>query len=293
MNIGEKIKALRIRKDMTQAEIAGEIVSRNMVSLIENGRATPSLQTLEAIAAKLNVSVSFLTADPSEQEAMLKNERISDIRLAFARKDYRICTDLCRSLIGKSEEKDDELELILAESLLENAVEAFLSDRIRTCCLLLDEAVLHAMNTVYYTEHILTAAWLYFEYFGLLTPSLVSENLETGFLPKEVAPNRVFCRYIRAILEESYDSFEASPSDPPCARLLENHVKALLQMREGNYEKAGAYLGDILRSNEILPGIVMYHVFGDMEECCRMLGNRKSEINYQDAKVSMFEKVLS
>ena len=45
MNIGEKIKELRMRRRMTQADLAGDTVSRNMVSLIENGSALPSLQT--------------------------------------------------------------------------------------------------------------------------------------------------------------------------------------------------------------------------------------------------------
>lgn len=292
MNIGEKIKSLRIKKDMTQSEIAGEVVSRNMVSLIENGKAAPSLQTLEAIAEKLKVSVAFLTAEPNERDALLKNEMIADVRLAFARKDYRICADLCRSLYEKGQ-YDDELELIFSESLLENAVEAFSADRIRACCQLLDEAVFHANKTVYYTEHIITAAWLYFEYFGLLSPSLVSENLETGFAPGEVAPNRVYCRYIRAILDETYDSFAPRENDPPCAILLALHMQALSHMRKGDYEAASACLSEILRSDETLPGVVMYHVFGDMEECGSSLGNRNREISYMDAKVSMFEKVLS
>ena len=57
MNIGEKIKELRVRRRMTQADLAGDTVSRNMVSLIENGRATPSVQTLEEIAAKYGLKL--------------------------------------------------------------------------------------------------------------------------------------------------------------------------------------------------------------------------------------------
>ena len=41
--IGEKIKALRISKRMTQSELAGDQITRNMLSLIENGSALPSL----------------------------------------------------------------------------------------------------------------------------------------------------------------------------------------------------------------------------------------------------------
>ena len=35
-NVGEKIRDLRLSRGMTQKELAGESVTRNMLSLIEN-----------------------------------------------------------------------------------------------------------------------------------------------------------------------------------------------------------------------------------------------------------------
>lgn len=293
MNIGEKIKELRTRKQMTQAELAGDNVSRNMVSLIENGRATPSMETLAAIAAKLKVTTAFLVADDRERAALTKQEILSDIRIAFSGKNYRICTDLCRTLYKNGLENDDEVDLIMAESLLGTASEAFLNDRIRLCRQLLDEAVLYAYRTVYRTEHILCAAWWYFEYMGLLSPSLISENMESDFVPDVAPRGDVFCRYMAAVLAEKADTFPLHPSDPAFAGLLAAHIQARSRMREKDYEKAINYLAEILHSPDILPGIVMYHVFCDMEECCRRLGNRKNETNYREAKLSIFEKLLS
>ncbi|MBQ8005809.1 MAG: helix-turn-helix transcriptional regulator, partial [Clostridia bacterium] len=60
MNIGEKIKNLRTSKLMTQKELAGEEITRNMLSQIENGSASPSLQTLRYLAARLGVPVGYL-----------------------------------------------------------------------------------------------------------------------------------------------------------------------------------------------------------------------------------------
>lgn len=293
MNIGERIKELRLRKQMTQADLAGESVSRNMVSLIEHGRATPSVQTLEAIAAKLKVTPALLIADEKEWAALLKQETVFDIRIAFSGHNYRICADLCRDLYKNGLEKDDEVDLVMAESLLALAREAFLSDHIRVCCQLLDEAVLYAERTVYYTEHILSAAWWFFEYLGLLSPSLVSENLSTAFVASEHLQKDVYCRYIRAVIEEGTEEFSQLPSDPVVAELLAAHIRSRHCMKMQEYEKATNILADILHSPDILPGIVMYHVFCDIEECCRRLGNRKNEVNYREAKLSIFEKLLS
>ena len=292
MNIGEKIKELRVRRRMTQADLAGDTVSRNMVSLIENGKATPSVQTLEEIAAKLKVTPSFLMADKQEQGILLKQEALSDIRIAFTGNNYHICADLCQSLYKNGMAQDDEVDLVLSESLMALAKEEFLFDHIRECCRLLDDAVLYAERTVYYTEHILSEAWWYFEYLGLLSPALTSENLGDAAV-HESCRKDAYCRYMEAILSEKAEDMSQYMGDPAVSELLATHVRARACMREELFEKAHLLLSGILRSPDSLPGVVTYHILHDIERCCRALGNVKNEANYREARLSMFEKLLS
>ena len=72
MHIGEKIKQLRQAKLMTQAELAGNHITRNMLSSIEHGTALPSLPTAIYIAERLNVPVGYLLADKGEELAYRK-----------------------------------------------------------------------------------------------------------------------------------------------------------------------------------------------------------------------------
>ncbi|KAA0761246.1 helix-turn-helix transcriptional regulator [Bacillus sp. SH5-2] len=58
--LGEKIKALRKEKKLTQTELAGSALTKSMLSQIENGKATPSMKTLQYIADKLECETSFL-----------------------------------------------------------------------------------------------------------------------------------------------------------------------------------------------------------------------------------------
>ena len=67
MNIGEKIRELRTAKLMTQSELAGSQITRNMLSCIENGTANPSLQTILYIASRLNVPAGFLLAEEGDE----------------------------------------------------------------------------------------------------------------------------------------------------------------------------------------------------------------------------------
>ncbi|KMN44615.1 helix-turn-helix domain-containing protein [Bacillus paramycoides] len=58
--LGEKIKTLRKEKKLTQTELAGSEMTKSMLSQIENGKATPSMKTLQYIAEKLGCETSFL-----------------------------------------------------------------------------------------------------------------------------------------------------------------------------------------------------------------------------------------
>lgn len=57
--LGEKIKALRKEKRLTQTELAGSELTKSMLSQIENGKATPSMKTLQYLASKLECEASF------------------------------------------------------------------------------------------------------------------------------------------------------------------------------------------------------------------------------------------
>ena len=62
MKIGEKIRELRVQKQMTQDELARKAgyVGKSMISRIENGKNNPSYDAIENIAGALNVNVSRL-----------------------------------------------------------------------------------------------------------------------------------------------------------------------------------------------------------------------------------------
>ena len=56
--LGANIKAARLSLGLTQGELTGEDLTRNMLSRIENGAALPSLSTLCTIAEKLGMPPS-------------------------------------------------------------------------------------------------------------------------------------------------------------------------------------------------------------------------------------------
>ncbi len=298
MNIGEKIKRLRTEKFMTQSELAGEQITRNMLSLIEKGTASPSVQTLVYLAERLGVSPGYLLADSGEEGLFLKSEKLAELRVAYERKNYGICLDLCKRL-QKTDAKDDELLLIMAECAFELGKEALLFDRVKQACQYFDEAIEYATDCVYHTECLEAAIWLYFEYLGSISPSISSENQDYGTYTAESAMGLSyidpFCRYLAALasadlgeMPESYLAYAFAQTP-----FLAKHVSARVHMHAADFELAGNELGELLRSDERIPGVVLYHVFEDLETCCRQLDNAKNARLYAEARVEQFERLMS
>lgn len=63
-NLGLNIKSERIRKNLSQEELAEKCdVSRNSISLIETGKINPTILKIVDIAKALNVDINILLKD--------------------------------------------------------------------------------------------------------------------------------------------------------------------------------------------------------------------------------------
>lgn len=74
MTLGEKLRTARTVAGMTQRQLCGEEITRNMLSQIEHDTATPSMKTLTYLAKQLGKPVSFFLEEETvvspNQEAM-------------------------------------------------------------------------------------------------------------------------------------------------------------------------------------------------------------------------------
>lgn len=82
MELGEKIRCARQEAGLSQRQLCGSEITRNMLSLIENGSAKPSMKTLQYLAARLGKNVSFFLEETAvlspNQEVMDSARRLYD-----------------------------------------------------------------------------------------------------------------------------------------------------------------------------------------------------------------------
>ena len=95
MELGQRIKEARLEKGLTQRALCGEVITRNMLSLIENGTAKPSMDTLRYLARQLDKPVSYFLEDGclSPNQATILAVRSAPMEQVLEiLKDYR-CPD--------------------------------------------------------------------------------------------------------------------------------------------------------------------------------------------------------
>jgi tetratricopeptide (TPR) repeat protein len=68
MQLGERLRRLRVGAGLTQSELAGARFSKEYVSQIERGKTRPTAETVEWLAARLDVDPGFLASGVSSGE---------------------------------------------------------------------------------------------------------------------------------------------------------------------------------------------------------------------------------
>lgn len=167
MTLGEKLRSARQEAGLSQRQLCGEYMTRNMLSQIENGSARPSMDTLKYLAERLGKSISYFL---EEQAVTSPNQAL----MASARKAYAAGDPAqCRKELENYREPDEvfDQERWLLESL---------------ACMALAEQMI-AQGRMPYAAQLLTQASQAGERTSYDTPGMERERLlllgKTGQVP--------------------------------------------------------------------------------------------------------------
>lgn len=119
MSIGSRIYQARVERNLSQRALAGETITRNMLSLLEHDQANPSLETLRYLADRLGKPVSYFLEEPGGEPA--GGGGLSEARQALRDGEFGRCLEL---LEQPPQLPGAERELIWAEAVLGAAEQA-------------------------------------------------------------------------------------------------------------------------------------------------------------------------
>ncbi len=276
MLLGEKIKFARKKQGLTQEELAGEQITRNMLSKIEHNVAKPSLETLNYLAEKLNLSISYLCSVDDDLFFYEKKNAIDEIYRSYNAKKYLSCIQRARKLSNI----DSEIAYILTESYFKEGLICVKRGSLESAAEYFNNSLKYAEKTVLDTTHITSRIPMY---------KAICSNINAPLL--ELEPNIVsdnllnvveydFFKYISADTEYNYQN--------PAYR---THIKAKRAIKSRDYQGAVSLLLDALQITKD-SGYDAYTIFGiysDLETCYKQLVDFEKAYLYASKKLSLLE----
>ena len=274
--LGEKIKQTRKMRGMTQASIAGEKITRNMLSCIENGTANPSLDTLEYIADKLSVPTEFLIAADDNLGFYQKKSLINKIYRAYDAKNYTACITLIETIT----ETDDELSFLLADSYLELGKQSICRGSLLKALGYLEHSEEHRRKTRIKSHHLEAQTAMYIS----IAKNIQSPLLEFDALKYTTAlADSVDFEFFKYLTIDSSYAFET-----PTYSL---HMEAKTLIKERNYIEATKRLLNAveLSKNEAYNAFVVFSLYTDLEYCYKQLYNYEKAYLYSSKRMTLLE----
>lgn len=119
--LGKMLKEARLNKKMTQNEVVGTFITRNMLSQIESGTAFPSVKTLEYLCGVLEIPANNLITEHNDNR--IEIDKYEAIRKNYIDGNY---SDVISAELPFGFK--DEFSAILAKSYLQLANSLALSD---------------------------------------------------------------------------------------------------------------------------------------------------------------------
>ena len=136
MELGQRIKAARLEAGLSQRQLCGQTITRNMLSLIENGTARPSMETLQYLAGQLGKPMGWFLGEqlPPNREAMAR------AREAFRHGAWEDALSALDGFKGPDPELEDEKQLLFYLASLNLAEAALQTQRLPYARYLLEQA---------------------------------------------------------------------------------------------------------------------------------------------------------
>lgn len=288
--LGERIRELRLRLGITQKELAGDKITRNMLSLIESGNASPSVSTLLYIADRLGTSAGyFFTSTEEDEGRYFKISIIDDLKTKFKEKKYRECEKICESVPPSA--RDDELSYVAAISYLHTAMECAETFDMTQASASLTQARTYAAKSIYADESFLYALDFYGELFRTVCSDAVSAMLCDYRMCGQYVP-MTMVQYFGA-LASARDGEESSVKFTD-GSYYERHLQALSLLRL-NDEKTNDAIR-ILRELSLAPDLpyyMKYRVLCGLEDSANAVGDFRIAYSASRRKLELLDKCRS
>ena len=282
--LGNKIKKMRKELYMTQEELAKGIITRNMLSQIENNIALPSLETLKLIAERLNFPIGYFLSDTDDETYYKKIIYIDKIKKYFQSGQYELCIENC----GKLNIEDDEINYFLAMSYFNLAYDLFKKGKLKKSEVYFIMSVKYSENTIYLSENIEYSSKIFLEFIKTYSSANNQIDVVLRKLKSSLSENN---SYIELLTYLYIINLYENDAPVPQINIISNnvylkHIEAKKYIKNNDYSAAKQILDDLITFNASL--IVKYKIIYDLEICCTHTEDYKNAYKYATLKSEIY-----
>ena len=279
--IGDRLKKRRTFLGMTQAELAGEFITRNMLSQIENGAALPSLPTVMHLADRLSVSPDYLLFRYGNGFPSVKAAIMPHMHDLFAKGEYEECYAYWKK---HTSETDDEVALLLTYCALHMARKYVRSGNLDSALREINAANAFADATVYPTNAPRAELCLL---------KAIATNVHGPTFELDEASYLALQEH--AVAHELYQYLKENRDFPYKNTIYAIHLGARECMREGNFRKALLLLGELenRKSDPDMTAFLLFRIDTDAETCHKELRNFESAYRYSTRRLAILSSFRS
>lgn len=284
MTLGQKLRQTRLSKGLSQSQVAGTCVTRNMLSQIENDQASPSMRTLEHLAQALGVSVGWLLSDEQTDAAL---ERMRRARAMLKEGD----DEACLALFAQDGPADDETLLLCSLAACRLAEKQLGDEQLARAGTLARAALDWNGKSLYCLPDVHKRALAVLARCALRTdaPDEAVERYRSYYLQQQnaVQYHLLMARYhlqqehVTAAEREIWSIAEL----PEAYRAEYLILRGWIASRREQYENAALYYH---QAEELpLSRILQRELYQGLEICCRELGDYQQAYLYASRQLAM------
>lgn len=276
MKLGQKIKAERKRLGLTQNAVAGDFITRNMLSGIESSKVTPSLETVRYLSETLDLPIGYLLDDGADLFFYRREKNIDSIRKCYKEKKYRECI----ARIEKLGEMDDEIRYLYVCASFYLGRRLTIDGDFKRAKKCFDGCLEHMDKCIYPTESFRLLIPLYRSVLANVQSPLLELDADAFSASIFSSYDYEFFRYIH-----QDQNFEFKNE---CFRL---HMESKALIRQRKYQEAIRLLHTLedMKGPEQYNGCVILGVYTDLEFCYKELVNFEMAYRYANKRISLLE----
>ncbi len=289
--IGINIKTARKKLCMTQSDLSDGIITRNMLSQIEGGKAVPSVPVLMALSEKLGVSCDYLLyGTPDDADRGMLDGKMPGFREMFEKGKY--------SKLIKASERflplgNFELELMIADSHLALAKACFNCGDLSEC-----------LNHLSLADEIFGKRGIKFPKSYITLYTSLAQSLQEGKMPsafdgfgdERMLPESIAYFLIINLIDKGmsdraavlYDTMKFS-FEP-----MRYHINSRLAASKCNFERAKELLAEIIsEKQDLIPTPFMLLFYSELEDYCARTGDYKGAYEAVREKEQFIKNIKS